>query len=310
MPNPPPGLSSLQLEPERMRATPPQGRRLSRIVAWYGPSSKICEPMCACSPTSCSPSARVDRLGRRRAPRRSRCSARTWCPARPVWMCACVCASTPGATRSSTAARAPVRAPAAPAARPLRGCRPPPRPRPPRAPCQLVLGLVVAVEVDALHGKAARRAVYSSPPETTSRPSPPRPGPEQPRRAVRLARVTDQRLARGTPPSARLGRRARGCGSSPRRTRTAACRTRWPVERRRSRRWPGGPSSVIVPPSPAAARAALRAPCAMAPATSPLAARSGARDRSADCCAARARGPCGESPSTCSESARCAWPAG
>ena len=103
----------------KMRQAKPKSRRHSSMAMKststsrrYESSSKICEPMCACTPTSSRWGASL----RRRTASCARPSASPkpnllscW----PVWMKSCVLGRTPGVTRTSTSWERPRAAAAA-----------------------------------------------------------------------------------------------------------------------------------------------------------------------------------------------------
>ena len=111
MPRPPPMLKMRQSKPNSRRQSSRAMKRTSTSRR-YESSSKICEPMWACTPTS----SRWAASRRRRTASSARPSARPkpnllscW----PVWMKSWVLGRTPGVTRTSTSWRPPRAATAA-----------------------------------------------------------------------------------------------------------------------------------------------------------------------------------------------------
>ena len=240
MPNPPPGLSSRSSNPNACASRPPARRpaRSSRGTARARRSASQCA---RASPPARRPGAPWIAAPPPR-PRPVWMLSPNLVSSTPVWMCACVCASTPGATRSSTAcSHAPFARQSRQAldlfevvdhdarARRLRAPSPA-RPRPCccRGSRSRSVGKPLALRGVQL---AARDDVQAQPFVGDDA--------QQPWRAVRLARVAHQRFARvGRAQAVAVGARPLR-ESSPRRRRTAACRTRPPARRGRSRRAPG-----------------------------------------------------------------------
>ena len=163
--------------PARAASTPSSSRTsasspTTRCAATSNPAvSKICEPMCECSPTSSS--------RRHRAPGVPPPAASPPASENPNFWSSCavamnswVCASTPTVTRTRTRCRTPRSTPSRRAARSRVASRP--RRARPRRPARPKLGhrLVVAVQEHPLARETGTEATASSPPVHTSSPSP------------------------------------------------------------------------------------------------------------------------------------------